>query len=149
MAAFRRKPLPSSYILKKMAMRYRAARSKQGVVISHARALELVAKWHGYRDWNTVSAILNNTSPPDQYESGAKVEGRYLDRPFTGRILTSTPLDAVKIRLSLELDSPIDVVASEHFSAFRKRITGVVGSDGRSEEVLSNGAPQLVLNEVN
>lgn len=66
----------------------RAARRAEGVAISHAEALELVAHAHGAKDWNTLHArlALRNTPPPLTLGYLA-CGGRYLGQAFTGRII--------------------------------------------------------------
>lgn len=57
--------------------------------ISHGAALELIASQHGVRDWNTLSALASrpNAAPLAALTVGARVSGRYLNQPFTGKIL--------------------------------------------------------------
>ncbi len=45
-------------IAKALAKEVRKEMATRGVSITHARALELVARQLGYRDWNTASARL-------------------------------------------------------------------------------------------
>jgi len=78
---------------------------------------------------------------------GARVTGAYLGQPFAARVvgiqaMTSAPGN---FRVSLDLDEAVDVVTFDSFSAFRKRVNGVIGKDGASRERTSNGRPQLEL----
>ena len=48
---------PSIDELKAQARRLRQAMAERGDDMSHSTALELIAKQHGLRDWNTLSAL--------------------------------------------------------------------------------------------
>ena len=48
---------------KNQAKRLRTALSEDGIAVSHARALELVARVHGAHDWNTLAARPETTVP--------------------------------------------------------------------------------------
>ena len=51
---------PSIDELKTQARRLRQAMAERGDDMSHSTALELIAKQHGLRDWNTLSALAAN-----------------------------------------------------------------------------------------
>ena len=72
---------------KAQAKALRAGLQSQGHAISHAQALELVARQHGARDWNTLHARLSRRNAPPDLALGDRVRGRYLGQPFTGRVL--------------------------------------------------------------
>ena len=140
-------PLPTLNDLKNQARHLRTRLETGGERISHSRTLELIAAQYGYKDWNTLHAATGNQAGPERLMPGAKVTGAYLGQPFSARVLgiqaiTSSP---GSYRISLDLDEAVDVVTFDSFSAFRKRVTGVIGTEGVSRERTSNGRPQLEL----
>lgn len=137
-------PLPSIESAKDQAKRLRARLEAEGLSVSHGKALELVARQLGYRDWNTLHAAIGNR-PPVAWSVGDRVSGHYLSQPFAAEIVAVEVVRPGWFRLTLELDEPVDVVTFEGFSNFRRRVTGVVGPDGTSREKTSNGRPQLEL----
>lgn len=50
--------LPNLQATKAQAQGLREALAQDGHAISHAQALDMVAKSHGYQDWNTLHAAL-------------------------------------------------------------------------------------------
>ncbi len=132
--------------LKEQAKRLRKRLHDIGVQLSHSKALELLAHQHGLRDWNTLHARAGNRL---HLRVGDRVEGRYLGQHFTAEIRGLTVLgDGAHRRVTLQFDIPVDVVRFDSFSAFRQRVTGVIGWDGRSTRHTSDGAPQLVVRPV-
>lgn len=130
-------------ILKTQAKRLRKALADTGTEVSHSRALELVAQSVGARDWNTVAATTRPDAPA--WHIGQTVSGRYLGHAFTGRIHEVSARAAGWHRLTIDFDTPVDVVASEHFTSLRRRVSGTVGTDGKTVEKTSNGQPHLQL----
>lgn len=140
-------PLPTLNDLKNQARRLRTRLETSGERISHSRALELIAAQYGYKDWNTLYAATGKRAGAERLMPGAHVTGAYLGQPFSAcvlgiRAITSSP---GSYRISLDLDEAVDVVTFDSFSAFRKRVTGVIGTEGVSRERTSNGRPQLEL----
>ncbi|MBC7283881.1 glyoxalase superfamily protein [Hoeflea sp.] len=140
-------PLPTLTTLKDQARRLRSRLEANGEPIGHSKALELIAAQHGFNDWNTLHAALGNRSGPESLAPGARVTGAYLGQPFAARVvgiqaITSAP---GSFRVSLDLDEAVDVVTFDSFSAFRKRVNGIIGKEGVSRERTSNGRPQLEL----
>lgn len=133
--------LPSLVEAKAAARRLRA---EAGDVIAHGQALDLVARRHGFRDWNGLAAAVGS-GPPRAWAVGGRVAGRYLGHPFTARVVAVEPIRTGWWRIALHFDEPMDVVASEHFSNLRSRITAVVGPAGASRERTSDGRPHLVV----
>ncbi|WP_209505103.1 MULTISPECIES: glyoxalase superfamily protein [unclassified Ruegeria] len=132
--------------LKEQAKRLRRKLRDTGVQLSHGQALELVAHQHGVRDWNTLHAMAGNRM---RLRVGDRVEGRYLGQPFTAEIRGLTMLgDGAHRRVTLQFDTPVDVVRFDSFSAYRQRVTGEIGWDGRSRRHTSDGEPQLVVRPV-
>ena len=134
---------PSPDALKAQAKRLRKALAETGTDISHSRALELVAQSVGARDWNTVAAQSRSNSPT--WQIGQAVTGRYLGHAFTGRIHAASARATGWHRLTIDFDQAVDVIASEHFSSFRRRVSALVGADGQTVEKTSGGQPHLKL----
>ena len=135
---------PTMESAKAQARALRLALEAEGREISHSGALELVAKSHGYRDWNTLHAAFGN-GPVPPVVLGQVVEGGYLKQRFLAEVIGIVQLSPGRYEVTLQLDQPVDVVTFDSFSNFRSRIRKVVGSDGRSFDVTSDGVPHLVL----
>ena len=129
---------------KAQAKALRVALEAEGREISHGQALDLVAKSHGYRDWNTLHAAIGN-GPVPPVVMGQVVEGGYLKQRFLGEVIGVKQLSEGRYEVTLHFDEPVDVVTFDSFSNFRTRVTKVVGTDGRSFDVTSDGVPHLVL----
>ncbi len=52
--------LPTLDALKSQAKRLRTELAHAGTELGHSRALELMAKQYGYKDWNTLHAAVGN-----------------------------------------------------------------------------------------
>ncbi|MCB8840795.1 glyoxalase superfamily protein [Aurantimonas sp. VKM B-3413] len=143
---------PDIATLKTQAKRLRSGLGESGHDISHGAALELVARQHGFRDWNTAHARADTpdgASPGRGVSAltiGSAVSGRYLGHAFTGRLVALQALSASgRFRATIQFDQPVDVVAFESFSSFRRRVTAVVDGAGRTREKTSDGRPHLEL----
>lgn len=136
--------LPSINTAKAQAKALRSELALNGTDISHAQSLELVAKSHGYRDWNTFHAKTGNR-PHAPFVLHQIVEGRYLGQAFMGEIIGLKELSDGRYEVELELDEPIDVVTFESFSNFRSRLRKIVDRAGCSFDKTSDGKPHLVL----
>ena len=128
---------------KSKAKALRDALVGQGTKISHAQALELVAHQDGARDWNTLHAKLSRAEQRT-LKLGDEVRGKYLGQSFIGRIVALAKV-GLNLNVSIQLDVPIDTVRFESFSNMRRRIRGVIGPDGRSEQRTSDDLPVLVV----
>lgn len=129
---------------KAQAKALRAALQAQGNAISHAQALELVARQHGARDWNTLHARLALRNAPPELALGDRVRGRYLGQPFAGRIIgLSGP--ASHRQIEIRFDQPVDVVRFESFSNLRRQIRATIDENGRAHRQTSDGEPQLIV----
>ncbi len=140
--------LPTVDELKMQARRLRQAMAGRGQAVPHSAALELVARQHGVRDWNTLASLAPKVQPadPPPFAVGAPVRGRYLNQPFEGRVLSLSALPGGGLyRIVIQFDQPVDVVTFESFSALRRRITAQVDAKGISPRRTSNGLPHLVL----
>jgi hypothetical protein len=132
--------------MKTHARRLRGTLAEAGTKISHAEALELVARQHGHRDWNTAHAAATAEPPAPPVALQEKVAGRYLGQPFRGTVIALKTIgSAQRWMVTLHLDEPVDVVTFDSFSALRTRITGTIGPDGKTVEKTSNGEPHLVI----
>ncbi len=138
--------LPSRDALKAQAKRLRAGLETQGQPITHAQALEAVAHQWGARDWNTLAARAGQ-APQPRYAPDARVSGRYLGHRFTGRIKSARHNTDDTWSLTLRFDAPIDVVASAHFSSYRRQVNCVVDGAGRTARKTSDGQPHVVLDD--
>ncbi len=132
---------------KAQAKRLRRAMADQGAEIAHSTALELVAKSHGERDWNTLSALARRDGTNAlSLAVDQKVRGSYLGQPYEGRIVSLTRLPTAGLyRIAVQFDRPVDVVTFESFSAFRSRVNAVVDATGVSPRRTSNGRPQMTV----
>ena len=138
--------LPSTEALKEQAKRLRASLDASGHRIGHSEALETVARQHGFRDWNTLSAKARSqrTDPPVQL--GERVSGHYLGQRFTGRVIGISSLAAAdRYRVTIRFDDPVDVVTFDSFSSFRHRVQTVIDGTGTAPQRTSNGLPHLQL----
>lgn len=129
---------------KAQAKALRAALLADGHDIAHSAALEMLARSHGLRDWNTLHARIGNR-PQVAIAPGDRVTGHYLKQPFTAEVLGVTETGPGRTHLVLHLDQPVDVVTFESFSNLRRRVQITVGPEGRSFTATSDGTPHLVL----
>lgn len=130
------------------AQAIRAEHAARNITISHSAALERVAVELGYRDWNTASARLSNL-PEIPLQVGDRVAGNYLKQPFSGRVLGVREVyGGGSFEVTLQFDTPVDVVAFDSFSAFRSRVTATIGADGISASKTSDGHPHLVVSRL-
>lgn len=122
----------------------RAGLLAQGTPISHAQALELVAKQQGAKDWNTLHARLALRNAPPELALGDRVRGRYLGQPFAGKVIgLSGP--ASHRQIEIRFDAPVDVVKFESFSNLRHQIRAIIDENGRSHRRASYGVPQVIV----
>lgn len=135
---------PSLDTVKAQAKALRQALRARGTVVSHAQALELIARQHGARDWNTLHARLTQRNAPPELALGDRVAGSYLGQAYTGEI-TALSGPAGHRQVEIKVDQPVDTVRFESFSNWRRRIRGTLDQDGRSRRKTSDGAPQLIV----
>ncbi len=135
--------IPAIATLKSQAKRLRAALAADGTPIAHSKALELLARQYGLRDWNTLCARASAAAHMPAV--GETVRGRYMGRSFTGTLRGLERVAGGRWRVSVHLDQPVDVVDFASFSALRRRISAVIGPDGVSPRKRSDGTPHLVL----
>ncbi|WP_425038574.1 glyoxalase superfamily protein [Primorskyibacter sp. S187A] len=132
--------LPSVAEVKSEAKRLRAALAEQRQQISHAQALERIAKHHGFRDWNALCAKQINVWPRN-LQIGGRVTGRYMSQPFRATVRKSEQIRPGRLRLVLALDEAVDVVRFDSFSNLRKQVRVEIGPAGHSKERTSDGVP--------
>lgn len=136
--------LPDRASVKALAKRLRQSLVLEGNFVTHSEALELTAKQFGYRDWNTLSAKLDAPmSTP--LTVGGRVKGRYLGHSFMGTLIGLQMMKGERRKVVIAFDEPIDVVTSQHFSSYRRRVTGILDHKGSSREKRSDGIPVLEL----
>ncbi|MGA1835186.1 glyoxalase superfamily protein [Rhizobium wenxiniae] len=129
---------------KAQAKALRVALEAKGKTITHAEALELIAKQQGARDWNTLHARLALRNAPHELALGDRVRGFYLGQPFTGQIIGLSGSLGYR-QISIRFDTPVDVVKFESFSNLRRQIKATVNELGRSHRNTSDGKPQLIV----
>ncbi|RYG89896.1 hypothetical protein EU803_14830 [Loktanella sp. IMCC34160] len=135
---------PSLETVKAQAKALRQALEAKGTAVSHAQSLELIARQHGARDWNTLHARLGHCNAPTNLAVGTKVTGHYLGQRYNGEIVSiSGPVGHRHVEIAL--DQPVDAIQFESFSNWRHRIRGTLGKDGRSTRRTSNGTPHLAV----
>ena len=131
--------------LKSEAKALRVERSGIGGAMSHAQALEAVARAHGFRDWNTARASL-----PDRalapFQVGQHVHGTYLEQPFEGTLIGVQLLgDQQHFKITVNFDEPVNVTPTFMFAAYRHRVVATVDTQGVSPALRGNGKPQMVV----
>lgn len=132
--------------LKTEAKAYKQEQTWNGTPTSQAQALEHVAHKYGARDWNTLSA---QAKKPVRLTPGMRVCGHYLNQPFNGMVRGVHLMDnGAKLQVTVQFDTPVDVVTFDSFSAFRSRVTVVIDKSGRSPKHTSNGVPHMMLEQV-
>ncbi|KQZ96110.1 hypothetical protein ASD64_18040 [Mesorhizobium sp. Root157] len=125
---------------KAAAKRLRSALAEDGIAITHAKALELVAKQNGVRDWNTLAtqpaaaaAEQNATTP---FAVGDQVAGTFNGRDARGRIIGLEETIKPNLwRVTVAFNPPVNAATSQLFTAERRRVQMVVGADGRSRRL--------------
>ncbi|NNF78150.1 MAG: hypothetical protein HKN05_08990 [Rhizobiales bacterium] len=139
--------LPGLDALKSQAKRLRSELALSGTQLGHSRALELMAKQYGYKDWNTLHAAVGNRPQPAPVVLGQRLSGRYLNQPFDGEVIgVQAMAEPDRFRVTLMFDVPVDVVTFEGLNNFRQRVSGVIDRKGVTAEKTSDGNPHLVLN---
>ncbi|MHB2267529.1 glyoxalase superfamily protein [Aliihoeflea sp. PC F10.4] len=117
------------------ARRLRTALKEDGIEITHSKALELVARQEGVRDWNVLAA-RPETQEALPFTVGDAVSGTFNGKPAKGHVhALAKTIKPDLWRMTVTFDPPVDVVTSPHFSAERRRVEMVVGKDGRSRRL--------------
>lgn len=134
--------VPPIDTLKSQAKRLRAAMSDKTAPITHAMALEAVARQWGFRDWNTLSAKAQ-TNVPLTWHVGQRVAGHYLGHAFTGHLKAVRAASGGFWYLTVVFDTAVDVVQSDAFSSYRRQVNVVVNEDGATTQRLSDGTHHM------
>jgi hypothetical protein len=129
---------------KAQAKALRAALQAQGNAISHAQALEVVARQHGAKDWNTLHARLELLNASPELGVGDRVRGRYLGQAFAGQVVGLSGPSSHR-QIEIRFDHPVDVVGFESFSNIRNQIRSVIDKNGCSYRHTSDGSPHLIV----
>lgn len=136
---------PSARTLKAEAKSLREDRERAGQPISHAAALEAVARNHGYRDWNTARAALPDRAAVP-FQVGSRVKGFYLEQPFRGMLIgVQLSSDMQRYTVTVQFDEPVNVTPTFMFASYRQRVTSTVDIRGVSPALRGNGQPQMRL----
>lgn len=130
--------------VKAEAKALRTALRAQGTSISHAQALEAIARRHGAKDWNTLHGRLVAREAPIRFAVGDRVRGHYLGQAFTGEILRLAG-PAGHLRVEIRFDHPVNVVRFESFTNLRRRVRATIDEGGRSRGHTSDGIPHLIV----
>jgi hypothetical protein len=122
------------------ARRLRDALAGDGIDITHGKALELVARQNGARDWNTLAAsaapVAGDSRERAPFHVGARINATVHGAPAKGRLIgIEETIKPDLWRVTLAFDAPVDLSTSKLFKAERRRITTVIGADGRSRRL--------------
>jgi hypothetical protein len=124
---------------KNHARRLRDALAADGISVTHAKALELVARQNGARDWNTLSGRLpapRQAGRRAPFCVGEAVAGTFNGSEAHGRVIgLSETIKPDLWRVTVAFDPPVNASTSKHFTAERRRVEMVVGADGRSRRL--------------
>lgn len=134
---------PSIHTLKSEARALREERARAGTPLTQGHALEEIARRHGYRDWNTASAMLpTRIAVPVQV--GERAKGTYLGQPFTGLVVGLQMLaDGRHYEVTVKFDKPVDVSRFDSMIIPRQRVRATIGIDGTSLARTSDGQPHM------
>lgn len=130
---------------KSQAKLLRSRLLSEGVKITHASALEMVAAQNGARDWNTLHARLASKPNQTDFQIGQRVTGEYLGHAFHGLLVSVSSIGSTHKRVTIRFDDAVDVVSFSSFSNMRKQINAVIDQSGVSPRSTSDGRPQLVV----
>lgn len=123
------------------ARRLRDALAAEGIGLSHGRALDIVARQHGERDWNTLAARASASAgapetKPAPFAVGDAVAGLFNGAPATGRVIgLAETIKPDLWRVTVKFSPPVDASTSANFRAERTRVEMIVGADGRSRRL--------------
>ncbi len=128
------------------AKRLRDALATEGVALSHGKALDIVARQNGERDWNTLSARLDKSTPAPTttpttttaapFAVGDQVAGAFNGNAASGRIIgVAETIKPDLWRVTVKFSPPVDASTSANFRAERTRVEMIVGADGRSRRL--------------
>jgi hypothetical protein len=144
-------PVSSDY--KSHARRLRDALAAEGIAVSHGKALDLVARQQGLRDWNTLSSQTKaDALPAKDKQTGAPfgvgdtVEGTFKNRPAHGRVIgLAETIKPDLWRVTVHFDPPVNASTSDTLVAERRRVEMVIGADGRSRRLTGTETGAMAL----
>ncbi len=137
--------LASDY--KNHARRLRDALVADGISVSHTKALELVARQNGSRDWNTLAA-RPSTEAGAPFAVGQKVSGTFNGTPAQGRVIgLEETIKPDLWRVTVAFNPPVNASTSAHFVAERRRVQMVIGTDGRSRRLTGTETGVMALHK--
>ena len=144
--------IPNDY--KHQAKRLRQALSENGIDISHGKALDLVARQSGSRDWNSLAVQADarptaSVSPKGiaPYQVGQNVSGTYMASAFDARIIgVEETIKPDLWRITLQFTPQIDVALTPNMVVKRRRLTTIVSADGKSRRLTGSEAGGVLLN---
>jgi hypothetical protein len=135
--------IPTLAVLKSQAKSLRASLGATGHVISHAQSLELIAKQHGVRDWNTLHAAAG-TAPLIQL--GQQISGRYLGQAFRGEVIRASNIDhGLRSQITVRFDTPVNVSKFDSMVVERRQVTATIDQSGVTVEKTSDGTPHMAV----
>ncbi len=124
----------------------RQLRASNPYPLTHGQALEKIAQHYGYRNWNILAAKAKQQSASNRFVAGMRLTGTYLKQRFSGQLLSVFPTEQAGYhRLTLHFDEAVDVVTFDSFSAYRQRVSCIIGPDGISPNKTSDGEPHMRL----
>ncbi len=133
------------------ARRLRDALAAEGINLSHGKALDIVARQNGERDWNTLSArtavaAATPETAPVPFTVGDAVEGLFNGAPAKGRVIgLAETIKPDLWRVTVKFSPPVDASTSANFRAERTRVEMVVGADGRSRRLTGTETGTMAL----
>lgn len=137
---------------KQQARRLRQALGEEGILISHGKALDLIARQSGTRDWNTLSAhntkvdtvqVEDDAAP---YRVSQRVSGMFHSTAFEARIIgVEETIKPDLWRITLQFDPAINVAVSPNLSMLRRRFTVIVGADGKARRLTGSETGNIAL----
>jgi Glyoxalase superfamily protein len=123
------------------ARRLRDALADDGIAVSHTKALELVARQNGARNWNTLAA-RPSADAGVPFTVGQKVSGT-----FNGTPDLEETIKPDLWRVTVAFNPPVNASTSAHFAAERRRVEMVVGADGRSRRLTGTETGVMALHK--
>lgn len=136
------------------ARRLRDALAAEGIALSHGKALDIVARQHGERDWNTLAARASAAATPEPvpetaaapFAVGDAVAGLFNGAPATGRVIgLAETIKRDLWRVTVKFSPPVDASTSANFRAERTRVEMIVGADGRSRRLTGSETGVMAL----
>ncbi|HHV66953.1 MAG TPA: hypothetical protein GXX48_04820, partial [Ochrobactrum intermedium] len=91
-----------------------------------------------------AASVQDDTAP---YRVGQRITGLFHTTPFDARIIAVEETIKPELwRITLQFDPAIDVAVSPNLSMLRRRVTAVVGTDGKSRRLTGSETGGIALN---